>query len=303
VQPGEEVTLYFTVKNVSEVDSFEVQANIQNKSGAGVLLHDGRFQRDSIPAGAAWVVPFTFQVLPEFKQTEAALALSVIDTEIGAGTGQNIKVPIYREKLPVQTLAAKSVVSLKAGTEIHEWPGSNAPVVAIVEKPIRLLHTASAGSFERVNLGAGRPGWVAPEAIAPAEGQVAQDPALLDWMTVNASPEIDLAPLDTFVTSDDSIRIRGKATDAQRVRDLYVSTSRHKVYYESNQGSANPRELDFDAEVPLHPGMNSIMVVAREDNNSVSRHYFMIRRDAPDGSLMETTQFEGALLSNGNGHH
>jgi carboxyl-terminal processing protease len=122
-------------------------------------------------------------------------------------------------------------------------------------------------------------------------------------VTVNASPEIDLAPLGTFVTSEDAVRIQGKATDGQRVRDLYISTSRHKVYYESNQGSANPKELDFDAEIPLHPGMNSIMVVAREDNDSVSRHYFMVRRDAPDGSLLETTQFEGALLSNGGGHH
>ncbi len=302
VQPGEEVTLYFTVKNVSDVDSFEVQANVQNKSGTGVLLHDGRFRRDSIPAGESWVVPFTFQVLPDFKQTEAALALSVIDTEIGTGTGQKIKVPIYREDLAVRALPAKRVVSLEAGTEVREWPDSNAPLVAIVQKPTRLLHTASSGSFERVNLGGGRPGWVAAAAIAPAQGQVAQEPGL-EWVTVNASPEIDLAPLGTFVTSEDAIRIQGKATDGQRVRDLYISTSRHKVYYESNQGSANPKELDFDAEVPLHPGMNSIMVVAREDNDSVSRHYFMVRRDAPDGSLLETTQFEGALLSNGGGHH
>jgi len=28
-----------------------------------------------------------------------------------------------------------------------------------------------------------------------------------------------------------------------------------------------------------------------------------VRRDAEDGSLMETTKFEGALLGNGNGPH
>ncbi len=48
--------------------------------------------------------------------------------------------------------------------------------------------------------------------------------------------------------------------------------------------------------------MNTIMVVAREDNDSVTRHYFMVRRDAKDGSLMETEKFQGALLGNGNGH-
>jgi hypothetical protein len=87
------------------------------------------------------------------------------------------------------------------------------------------------------------------------------------------------------------------------VRDLYISTSGHKVYYESNEGSATPNELAFDAEVPVHPGLNTILVVAREDSDSVARHYFVVRRDAEDGSLMETAQFEGALLANGNSHY
>jgi hypothetical protein len=43
------------------------------------------------------------------------------------------------------------------------------------------------------------------------------------------------------------------------------------------------------------------MLVAREDNNSVTRRLLTVRRDAEDGSLMETTKFEGALLGNGNG--
>jgi hypothetical protein len=108
--------------------------------------------------------------------------------------------------------------------------------------------------------------------------------------------------LESYVTRGEVFRLEGKATDADRVRDLYIFTSGHKVYYESNQGSSNPRALVFDAEIPVHPGMNTIMVVAREDNDSVTRHYFMVRRDAEDGSLMETKRFQGALLGNGNGH-
>ena len=103
------------------------------------------------------------------------------------------------------------------------------------------------------------------------------------------------------MTRGEVFRLKGKAVDTQRVRDLYISTGGHKVYYESNEGSSNPKELAFDAEIPVHPGANSIMVVAREDNNSVTRQFLTVRRDAEDGSLMETTKFEGALLGNGNG--
>ncbi len=302
VQRGEQVTVYFTVKNISEVDSFELQANLQNKSGAGVLLHDGRFQRDGLRAGEEWVVPFSFQVLPGFADEEATLLLAVHDTELRAAAGQKLKIPIYDDPGPVKTLSAKRVVSLQPGTEVREWPDGSAPVIATVDEPVRLLHTATSGGFARINLGGGRPGWVAADALSPAQGQVTQDPPLA-WATGHAPPEIELSPLDSYVTRDKVFRLQGKATDGQRVRDLYISTSQHKVYYESNQDSTNPRELAFDAEIPVHPGMNAIMVVAREGNDSVTRHFFMVRRDAEDGSLMKTTKFEGALLGNGNGHH
>jgi len=105
------------------------------------------------------------------------------------------------------------------------------------------------------------------------------------------------------VTRNESVRLTGEATDGQRVRDLYITTSGHKVYYESNQGSATPRKLPFDAEIPVRPGLNAIMVVAREDSGTLTRQFIVVRRDAEDGSLMKTEKFQGALLGNGNGYH
>ncbi|MFW2388798.1 MAG: MXAN_5808 family serine peptidase [Polyangiales bacterium] len=300
VQRGEQVTLYFTVKNVSDVDSFEVQANLQNKSGAGILLHDGRFAHDSVSAGDYWVVPFSFQVLSSFQGDKAELLLAVSDKEFGGGVGQKVEIPIYEDPGPVEELPARKVVSLKPGAQIRERPEASAPLVATVKGSFRLLQTAKSETFARVNLGGGRPGWVPSDAISSAQGQVSKEPPLA-WVTGNASPRIELAPIETYVTRDEVFHIRGEAEDGQRVRDLYISTGGHKVYYESNQGSTNPKKLAFDAEIPLHPGMNSIMVVAREDNNSAARHFFMVRRDDKDGSLMETTKFDGALLGNGNG--
>lgn len=302
VQPGEHATIYFTVENVGEAKSVDVQANLQNKSGSGVLLNDGRFERDSLDAGKQWVVPFTFQVLPKFSEDEATLVLAVSDPEFGVGVGQQLTVPVHREKAPVEVLSVKRVVSLRPGTEILGHPAEAAPIVGRMAGPSRLPHTATSGGFFRLDLGGGRPGWVRATEAEPASGPVAKEPPI-EWAVRNAPPVIDLASLEDYVTRADTIQLRGKATDEQRVRDLYISTSGHKVYYESNQGSPTPRELVFDTEIPVHPGLNTIMVVAREDNDSVTRHYFVVRRDAEDGSLMETTKFEGALLANGQGYH
>jgi carboxyl-terminal processing protease len=303
VQRGEQVTVYFTVKNVGEADSYDVQANIQNKSGQGILLYDGRFERkESLRRGEQWVVPFTLQVLPEFDEDEATLMLGVQDNELLAAAGQKLTIPIHEDPGPVENLPSKQVVSVKAGAEVRATPDASAPPMARFEKDARLLLTGRSDGFERINLGGGRPGWVRSSATSAAQGQVTKAPSLA-WETPNAAPQIELAGLGTFVTRDETFRVRGEATDGQRVRDLYISTSGHKVYYESNQASTTPRELSFDTEIPVRPGLNTIMVVAREDSGTVSRRFFVVRRDAKDGSLLETKKFEGALLGNGNGYH
>jgi carboxyl-terminal processing protease len=303
VQRGEQVTVYFTIRNVGQADTFGLQANIQNKTGHGVLLYDGRFQREKpLARGDEWVVPFTLQVLPEFDQNEATLMLGVFDDELDVYAGQKLVIPVHAEDGPVDNLGGKQWVSVEAGTEIRGAPDPGAQPFATLEKDAVLPLTARSGGLERVGLGDGRPGWVSAAQTSAAKGPTTKSPAIA-WATPNAAPEIDLADLEVFATRDDTFRVRGSATDDQRVRDLYISTSGHKVFYESNQQSATPQELSFDAEVPVRPGLNSIMIVARQDSGTVSRRYFIVRRDAKDGSLMETKKFEGALFGNGNGYH
>jgi carboxyl-terminal processing protease len=303
VQAGEQVTVYFTVKNVGEADSAELQANLQNKSGEGILLYDGRFQsEEGLDRGEEWVVPFTFQVLPDYAEDEATLIVAVMDNEFAVSAGQKLTVPVAQNQGPVKELQSKELVRVPSGTELRERPDPNASVIGTLQEDALLLRTARSGTFERVSLGAGRPGWVRAGVTQPGQGQ-ANRPAPIAWTTPNASPEIELVSPKTYATREDKIHIRGEATDQQRVRDLYISSSGHKVFYQSNQNSTHPKELAFDTEVPLRPGLNTIMVAAREDSGTMTLRYFVVRRDAEDGSLMETQKFEGALFSNGNGYH
>ncbi len=302
VQRGEQVTLYFTVKNLGPGRTYRVQANLSNRSGSGVLLHDGRFQTQDLEPGAEWVVPFTFQVLSDFEGKEAKLEVGVADTDLRVFSTEKIEVPVYDEGQPVKKLGKKSLIELEAGTEIRGAPSSDAPIIARVEKTVRLLQTVAGrggpDGYKRINLGGGRPGWVRASDASAAKGQVSEDPALA-WVTQSAQPELELVGLDTFVTRDDKLRIRGKATDQNRVRDLYIFASGRKVYYESNQHSRTPEKLEFDAEIPLRPGLNTIVIVAREDSDSEVRHHFTVRRDAEDGSLMETPKLDNVLFGNG----
>jgi carboxyl-terminal processing protease len=72
------------------------------------------------------------------------------------------------------------------------------------------------------------------------------------------------------------------------VRDLYIFVGSHKVFYQSNRKGSAPNKVSFDTTVALRPGINYVTVVAREDNEVMSRKTFIVRRDAPDGALLET---------------
>jgi len=96
----------------------------------------------------------------------------------------------------------------------------------------------------------------------------------------------------TLVTREPTLRLRGRATDDQRVRDLYIFVGARKVFYQPNDPSSNPREASFDTRVPLSGGINYVTVFVRESDHVVSRRTLVVRRDAADGALMETPGFD-----------
>jgi carboxyl-terminal processing protease len=145
--------------------------------------------------------------------------------------------------------------------------------------------TAQAGEFVRVDLGDHRPGWVHRATGAPARpgarGAVA-------WMLHNSPPVIDADAGANLAVRGTTIHVNGTATDQSRVLDTYIFVGSRKVFYLSNRNGANPREVHFAADLPLRPGANLVTVVAREDDDTLSRHTYVIRRDGPAGQLLET---------------
>jgi carboxyl-terminal processing protease len=97
-------------------------------------------------------------------------------------------------------------------------------------------------------------------------------------MTLNTPPvlEIERQPL---VVRGDRVTIRGRATDETRVRDLYIYAGENKVFFQPGGG----RAIEFEAGIPLEPGLNFITVVAEETADLITREVIAIRRDREDG--------------------
>jgi carboxyl-terminal processing protease len=254
-------------------------------SGPGLLLHAGRFQLGELKPGAEQVVAFTFEVMPEFSEPEAKLEVSVGDTVLRESAGEKLKLPV-RQNTTSDFATSSGVLNVADGASIFERPAEDSRVVARVSGGVLPLNAqATANGYIRLDLGDGRPGWIKKASVAgPTEGSKGK---LIDVLA-HMPPKLEVNYNNTLTTRQDSLKVQGSATDDTRVRDVYIFVGSRKVHYQSNRGATDPTRQKFEATLPLRPGTNFVTVVARESNEVASHKSFIVRRDAPDGSLLDT---------------
>jgi len=284
VQAGELVTMYLTVRNVGRGRSQVTLAALRNLSGAGVLLHDARFNIDNMAPGEERRVAFTFTVAPSYSQPEARIELALEDEDLREVETQKISVPIARE--PLMVTPATGTLAFTAETDLRETPLADGRVVLRAAAGASLPITARSGDFVRLDAGSGRPAWVLRSAGgAPRPGAVA--PAPLTYVLHNSPPMIETNGVELAVRGS-TLTVRGAVTDETRVLDMYVFVGNNKVHYQSNRDAADRHRMAFEAQLPLRPGANIVAFVAREDDDVVARRVFVIRRDGPNGELLAT---------------
>ena len=284
IQIGEVATVYMRIRNVGKGTSKQTIGNLRNLSGPGVLIHAGRFQLQELKPGQEANVAFKFEVLPDFQETEAKLDAAVIDETLREGAGEKLVIPIAKAaETPVE--AASGTAVARAGARVLERPEGNAKTIAQIEGgPLTLPVQAKYKDFTRVDLGDGRPGWISERDLRGGNGKGGH----LSDVLAHMPPKLDVDYASTLVTREPTLHLKGRAEDDTLVRDLYVFVGARKVFYQSNRNGHEPRKVAFDTSVPLRPGINYVTVVAREDNEIMSRETFIVRRDGPDGALMET---------------
>ena len=280
IQRGERGTLYLHVRNTGVGPTHDTEANLRSLAGEGVLLYDGRFRIDDIPAGEERTVEFTFEILSDFAEDEATMEFVVVDTDLNETMTERVRVPVSTR---IPTLTDRTGrVTVRDGAAVLERPGGRS-FARVEGGSVSLPASAELDGAVRVDLGETVPAWVAASDIVSGRAGGGHVATAFDSMP----PSIDVEGT-TLVTTGESLSLRGIARDDTVVRDVYIYVGMRKVFYSSNRRSETPREAHFEATVPLRPGTNYVVIFARENDDSISRRSFVVRRDAPDGSLMET---------------
>jgi carboxyl-terminal processing protease len=290
VQKGEGLTMYLTVKNAGKGRSWETLANLRNLSGDGLLLHDGRFDVSNMMPGDVRRVAFTFDVEPQLADPEAKVELSVHDEDLREGVLEKVRIPIVD---PIAITAAGGAYRAKAsGADLFSSPDPSGRVFARLAAGAAAPALGIAGGFVKLSLGDGRFGFARSSDIsagATAPAQVAFQDAM-----EHAPPTLEI-PQPQLATRDTHASVHVTAGDDARLLDTYIFVGARKVFYRSNRDGADPKKMTFDADLPLRPGVNVVMIVARENPDTTSRRTFIVRRDGPGGELLPTPKTDEEL--------
>lgn len=284
LQRGEHGTLYFNLRNVGRGRGFGTTVNLKNLSGQGVLLHNGRFNFERFDVNGEQLVAFTFNVERNFRASERELKFEVQieDEDLREFVTHKIVIPISDAVAPT---AANGQWIAGASAMGYETSGANARPVARLPAGLRLPIAASVGDWLRVDAGQSHPIWVRRQESGT--GAAPRD-ARVTWVLHNEPPVIETSLGDALAVRNGTLHVTGNIRDESRVLDFFIFVGPRKLVYRSNRNAQDPRSIAIDAEVALRPGSNVVTLVAREDEDTIARRSFVIRRDGPNGELLAT---------------
>ncbi len=279
VQLGEKYRLLVSVKNSGEGQSPEATALLRNASGDGVVLGKSRFELGALAAGQSRSLEFPVSVTRDLSGEELVVELLVYDAVLETQASQKLRFPI--SPALAMSKAAGSVAVKDKRIEVRSGASADSTLVGWAGKGGAFPALGTVGPWTKVDLGGGRPGFVASSAVSAGNGAGS---FIAHWQSTPPLINLSLAGLET---SADRYPLKGTVTDDGHVEDVFVVVSNEsakidgkKVFYRSNRKGSSPKKLDFDASVPLWPGANQVTIVARETSDVRAVKTLYIYRDA-----------------------
>jgi carboxyl-terminal processing protease len=280
IQKGERQRLRVTVRNAGAGTASEATAVLRNASGDGIVLDRSRHELGKLGPGDSRTVEFDFDVTSSLDG-DAVVELMIWDNVLGVNATEKLKFPVRKAQ---SVTTASGTVEVKKRSPIYDGPGEDTNLLGWAKKDTRFTVLGSVGSWTKVEVEKGRPGFLQTGRVAKTSGTATGS---LDPHFQVTPPAIELgAP--TYATTASTYTITGTARDETHVEDVYIFVSNakakidsRKVFYRSNRGNKVEDVLDFTADVPLWPGANQITIIAREkaDVRTVQTVY-IYREDA-----------------------
>jgi hypothetical protein len=277
-EPGEELVIFMTVKNVGQGSTIDAHVNLSAKPGIDVIR--GAFPIGKLLPGRKASGQFRIRLAPGLRGDLAELDLAIVEWIAGRLPYElplfqrKVRLPIGRQTEKVDVAQGAVAVSANAPAPLRDAPVEGANIVALAKAGSSYETLARQGEFLRVRLADKRFAYLArPQTTSSTKTKPSFDEVFIE------PPSVQIEGPTVRRVKDESLRIAGVAQHPTQVRDIIVFVGDRKVLYKANDGSSGKTTIAFDVSVPLEPGANRIMIIARHDKDVGESASLFVRRD------------------------
>ena len=278
VQRGEKLEMRLNIANTGPGKAQDVQATIANQSGEGLFLEQGRQKVDTIPPGGTAEVTFRFNVKRKLNEEKLKLQINLFDSVLREGLEEELEIPVQPDG-PRYKPASGACTATAEGVKVRAGASETTPAIAQLRNGRSLPVIGSKDGWLRVDLGGGSHGWVDARTVRQHDARPPPKPpqALNRVFELRSAPIVQLDPstLSNRVINGSRARIVGEVVDDQQVKDVYIYVQHRtgklvksrKLTYQSNENlQRSPTRLPFRLDVDLKEGMNTVVIVARDQD-------------------------------------
>lgn len=279
IEPGETIELRVRVKNIGTVEATEGVVSIHQTGEKNVELRRAHVPLPTLKPKEESTALLLLVIPPSFDDTSFDLGLTIADVTYRVFLTQPLTfnvLPREETRPRHQTVAVKEALA-----PIYALPFSASLVTARASKGLILSSPNPYGEFLRVQLPRDAFGWIRKESVGPPTALRSKaEKGEVEWAFLQA-PGIKTDLEEKVFTPVESqfLNFGGEISDNDSVKDLFVFVNQKKVFYQNFQDAASEkRNQKFVATIPLDPGMNRIITIARDQNDLMQRKTVILQR-------------------------
>lgn len=284
LQVGEAVTFNMLVRNTGAGDASETISYIRNRSEAALFIHEGRATIDALRSGDTTLSTFRFTVQTAPEDNILKIDAEVLDTKFREYLSESLEIPVLAADagLKIQAHSGSAQITASA-TPIYPAPDTSREPIAEALRNAVLSVDGRADGWYRIRWQDGRVGWL-PEAGARLRNQKSEASGEIRERLQYQAPIIDIEQ-DILEVSGNRFTLRGIVTDESKVQDYFVMVNSRITPYRRQTAKRAFRAVGapsatIEVTVPLLPGNNEIIIVARDDEKvSSTARLHVFRRD------------------------
>ncbi len=273
---GEDFELKVDVTNTGPGPALSSFAILKSLGDEKVFLKKGREKLDQLKPGETKTATFEVGLVKGFRGDSVPLKLQIFDDQLDEFVSEKLNVPLAPATL-VSHAASGTVRVDQSGAILVARPLIGSPSIAQVKKGSTFPLVGKIDGFYAVEWKPGRVGYV-PETLAKEQKGKATGVAV--EVLQLEPPKISVAGLDGAasapVAEGDHFPLAVSVSGVRPVRDVYVFVNDQKIFFRAAGKDELP--MRFDKSVPLKPGNNNILIVARQDDEFAAKRAFVVLR-------------------------